>query len=507
LTAQVQASSSGRLLLPLILLLLVLGFAFQGSRAIWEPDEGRYTSIALQMLDSGDWWVPRYSAAETHLAKPPLTYWLIAGSVKLFGRNEWAVRLPYALAFLLTGLLVFDLAGALGIATPRFAAFVWATSLAPFAAANIVTADVFLALFETAAVAAFARSGALRAARADPGWIRVMWLAFGLGFATKGPPALLPVLAMAAAGLMSPRRCTPRSLFDPLGMVIFLVVGLGWHLSLVLEAPALSRYFLGYELVDRLFTSAHDRNATLPGLIRAYLPAIALGTLPWLPILMLSRFRRRRPLARAQARAGAEPDTRRFLWLWLTTSLIVFASARSRLPLYLLPLFVPFALLISEPMAALWHSYRWGLMSFSAIWLAGLLSIKAIAAHAPVHRDARSFSRALIGSARQMSQPMTSVNFIEPARSIRGTRLYTGVPATTSTLRARSALPGETSAPPAACALASQKGHPLWIVPASQVRAFEHTIASCGYSVRLLRAPAAELSAIEIRADHLARAH
>jgi len=40
------------------------------------------------VVASGDWLVPWLNGAE-HLSKPPLIYWLIAGSVKLFGANEW----------------------------------------------------------------------------------------------------------------------------------------------------------------------------------------------------------------------------------------------------------------------------------------------------------------------------------------------------------------------------------------------------------------------------------
>ena len=34
-------------------LLVLIAFAFQGTRAIFEPDEGRYTATALNMLESG----------------------------------------------------------------------------------------------------------------------------------------------------------------------------------------------------------------------------------------------------------------------------------------------------------------------------------------------------------------------------------------------------------------------------------------------------------------------
>lgn len=41
------------------LLSVVLAFGFLGTRGIWDPDEGRYTNVALNMLSSGDWITPR----------------------------------------------------------------------------------------------------------------------------------------------------------------------------------------------------------------------------------------------------------------------------------------------------------------------------------------------------------------------------------------------------------------------------------------------------------------
>src|SRR5262245_8772063 len=92
--------------LQLCALLLVLAFAFQGSRPLYDADEGRYTTIALNMLDSGDYVVPRLDPDHPHYAKPPMAYWALAGSFALFGANEWAARVPSALAFVCSGLLV-----------------------------------------------------------------------------------------------------------------------------------------------------------------------------------------------------------------------------------------------------------------------------------------------------------------------------------------------------------------------------------------------------------------
>ena len=42
-------------------LALVLALLLPGLRGVWDPDEGRYTNVAMHMLDSGDWLVPQRS--------------------------------------------------------------------------------------------------------------------------------------------------------------------------------------------------------------------------------------------------------------------------------------------------------------------------------------------------------------------------------------------------------------------------------------------------------------
>ena len=115
--------------------------AFQGSRGLWERDEGRYTNVALRMLDKKDFIVPTLSDEKPHFTKPPLTYWVIAAGVTLLGRNEWGARLGNALAFAGTILVVFAMARRITPQRPWLPPLVYATSIFPFAAANIVTTD------------------------------------------------------------------------------------------------------------------------------------------------------------------------------------------------------------------------------------------------------------------------------------------------------------------------------------------------------------------------------
>src|SRR5713101_5235504 len=81
----------------LLALTLFTFFFLLGSRSLNEPDEGRYAEIAREMIELNDWLVPHLWYVP-HPNKPPLTYWAVAVSISVFGQNEWAVRLPLALA-------------------------------------------------------------------------------------------------------------------------------------------------------------------------------------------------------------------------------------------------------------------------------------------------------------------------------------------------------------------------------------------------------------------------
>jgi 4-amino-4-deoxy-L-arabinose transferase-like glycosyltransferase len=52
--------------------------------------------IARSMIRSGDWVTARLDGV-AYLEKPPLVYWMMATSYKVFGVHDWAARLPIAL--------------------------------------------------------------------------------------------------------------------------------------------------------------------------------------------------------------------------------------------------------------------------------------------------------------------------------------------------------------------------------------------------------------------------
>lgn len=402
--------------------LLVAAFAFQGTRSLWEPDEGRYTAVALHMLDSGDWLVPRLNDEQVHLTKPPLTYWALAASLAAFGRTTWAARLPAALAFVASGLLVLVLARRLVPEARWLAVAVWSGSPLPLLAANVVNTDPLLALWETLAVTAFVLS---RDAARRPAWLLVMWAAFGLGFLTKGPPALLPLLALVGWAAAVEGRRSAAALFPPAGLLLFALLGLSWFAAMLVREPGLLGYFLGDEVLARVFTGLHGRNAQWYGPLAIYLPVLTVAMLPWLPVLGIGRGEVAGLLSAVawRRRLAADPPGA-LLLLWLLLPLAVFVLARSRMYLYVLPLAVPLSLLLARRLAQRQDQGRSrNLWAGLAIWLALMLLVKAAVAHLPSSKDAAAEAAAL----SSWLDGADRIVFVGE-RAHYGLRLYTGLP-------------------------------------------------------------------------------
>ncbi|MFA7462340.1 MAG: phospholipid carrier-dependent glycosyltransferase, partial [Anaerovoracaceae bacterium] len=79
-----------------------------GVRDLVVPDETRYGEIPREMIASGEWISPHLNGLR-YFEKPVLGYWVHAGSLLMFGENNFAVRLPSALSVGLSALLIYVL--------------------------------------------------------------------------------------------------------------------------------------------------------------------------------------------------------------------------------------------------------------------------------------------------------------------------------------------------------------------------------------------------------------
>jgi 4-amino-4-deoxy-L-arabinose transferase-like glycosyltransferase len=323
--------------------------------------------VALQILRTGDWISLHGHEASLQFTKQPLTYWAMAASVQALGWNTWAVRLPMALAFVLSTFLVYRMGRVFVPQRPWLPAIVYLSAPLPLLAANYVSTDGTLAAMEALAVACWVHA---RFGGGNARWIDAMWLAFGLAFLTKGPPALLPLLAIVASRLVD-FDGSPR-LLRPLGLLAFAVVGFTWFGLVVQRHPGLLEYFLGHEVVARVATAEHDRSPQWYGWLVVYGPAFGIGLLPWLPLALWRHFRAGGGWPRWRELDAAS----RFLWLWLLLPLLVFCLSRSRMWLYVLPLFAPASLLVARGLGARAFTRPLAWVGLGA-WLALLVAIKA----------------------------------------------------------------------------------------------------------------------------------
>ena len=312
-----------------------------GSRGLNEPDEGRFAEIGREMAAQSNWMMP-YLGGVPHLQKPPLVYWLTALSIRAFGVNEWAARLPSALAALGTVVLILHLAGLLFGASVRWKAGLMLLSSALFfMLARLITTDMLLTFCITGAVTSFVHYTMRRSA----GALFLFYISLGLGFLAKGPMAfMVPLCAVIPWAVVHGRDHTApawRWHWWP-GLPLALTLGLSWFLVLLMQYPQLLDYFVRYEFIDRIASNVHKRSKPF----WFYTAMLIGGLMPWtglIPGFLRDTWRRVRP------------QRSPVCWLmagWILLPLAILHVVTSKLPTYLLPLLPPLAIVLAHG----WHT-------------------------------------------------------------------------------------------------------------------------------------------------------
>ncbi|MFQ5700212.1 MAG: ArnT family glycosyltransferase [Acidobacteriota bacterium] len=385
-------------------------FAFLGSPGLLEPTEARYVEAGREMILSSNWLVPTLHN-EPHLTKPPLMYWLVAAGFHLLGLNEWGARFFQAVAFLATALVVSLFGSVLwGRRRGRWAGIVYATALGPFLAASVVTPDTLLALAASASLLCFWCGWIAESPRRARAGMMGMWGCLAVAFLAKGPPGLLPLLVILAfvALVRAPgqraRRLRPLS---PAGIALFAAIGLPWYIAAMIWHPGLSSYLFGPEFYQRVFTGIHERNEAWYNAF-LYVPALIAGMIPW---CFLWRWKRLvRSVAAMRSRLRSCP-ARLFLTLWVAVPTCVLLLARSRMPIYALPI-LPALALATVPVLPIRSSGPSGAESSAAgrsslptprllaVWIPLLLITRLAAGVIPTGADARRLAESIRGEVR-----------------------------------------------------------------------------------------------------------
>ena len=329
-------------LLVLLALTLLLMLLQTGRTPLFEPDEGRYAEIPREMLATGDFVTPRLNGV-LYFEKPPLYYWLVAGSMALFGPGEWAVRLPGMLAS--AGMVLLTVAFARrrwGLRTGLLAGIVTGTSVLVFVLARIAIIDPVLSLALSAAAFAFCsfieaeRRGNARAAR-----LALYGLAIACAAAVmlKGLIGIvLPGGAIAVYIALSGRWNLVPKLFAPGPIVVFLFLTVPWHVAVARRNPDFLRFYFVHEHFDRFTKSDHRRQ----GHPLYFVGVLLAGFLPWTGFF--GRLSETFPTRLAALR---DRESESFLWIWTLVVFVFFSFSRSKLIPYIEPIWPALGLLLA----------------------------------------------------------------------------------------------------------------------------------------------------------------
>ncbi len=248
---------------------------------LMEDDEGLHAAIAMEMVERGDWIVPRL-LTEPFLDKPILYFWMQAASLTMFGPSEFAVRLPGTLMALAGAAATGWLAALLfGPAAGLRAALGYATMLLPYAVSLAPLHDLVMVPLVVVALGAFWRASTAATSGALVGWTVVAGLALGLSILGKGLTGVGLVGVAMAAWLLWTRALSWRLVASGAAAVLIgAAVAWPWYAAMEQASPG----YLNYFFMDRHvagMTEDTQRHAGRP--FWYYVPIVVAGTWPWLP--------------------------------------------------------------------------------------------------------------------------------------------------------------------------------------------------------------------------------
>ena len=196
--------------------------------------------IARNMLTSGDWVTARLDGVP-YLEKPPLVYWMIAASYKVFGVHDWAARIPLALSAVALCLLTAAFgAWAFGRRAGLFAGLCMSTCVGLWLFTRVLIPDVILTLTIALGMWAFLR--VLDPEEQHPrAWAAALAVALGLGLLLKSLIALVFPIGAAIVYLLCTRQLFSARVWKRLhpftGIAIILAIAAPWHILATLRNP------------------------------------------------------------------------------------------------------------------------------------------------------------------------------------------------------------------------------------------------------------------------------
>ncbi|MGZ3559720.1 MAG: ArnT family glycosyltransferase [Thermodesulfobacteriota bacterium] len=324
---------------------IIFYFPFMGRWDLKGPDEVRYTQIAREITEGGD-WISLHLNGRPYWEKPPLFFWMIAFSSYLWeGFSSFSARFPSAFFGTLTVLLTFFMGkGLYGSWTGLFSALILATSLGFARFSTRAYLDIPLTFFTTASLFCFLqwyrriREGSETRKGMEGLFLSGFYVSMALATLAKGPIGFLAPLMVSLVWLLIQKEFKlVKKMGLVQGMVLLVAIVLSWYLPAVLkQGEAYLRATLSHPTGYYLGGAEHVKPFYF------YLGTFAADFLPWFFFL---------PGAMIYGKWNKPSGDRKefsFLLTWFFLTFLFFSLSATKRGQYLLPLFPAASLIVGK---------------------------------------------------------------------------------------------------------------------------------------------------------------
>ena len=309
-----------------------------GDYGLLHNNEGLYAEIAREMLVNDSYIIP-YLNGVPYIEKPPLLYWLLVGSYKLLGINEFAARIVPAVFGLMTVILcMLYVKKQLSQRAALLTMIIVGTSLGYCIGCRTVFFDGVFTFFLTTALLCYQH------------WhdsnnrlvLRCGYIALAAAVMTKG---LVAIVLVGCVVFIHTIIVTQRSwlmwfkAFDLWGIVLFAVITVPWHYQASQLDPNFAWFYFINEHFLR-FLGLREPHDYYSGPWYYYIHRILIYLAPW--SLLLGTFLVRKPQVES-----THPFIK-FLWTWFLTLFVFFSLSKAKANYYLIAALPPLVMVLTH---------------------------------------------------------------------------------------------------------------------------------------------------------------
>ncbi len=309
-----------------VLLLLVIGLYFVNLNInqVFAPNESFYATASLNMIQTHNYLVPIYDG-HIRLAKPPLLYWLIALSFKIFGVSSFSLRLPSALAGAFCVIFTYIFGEKLSKNLGLYGAAAMGMALEFVSNARYASPEVLFCLFISSSI--YTLYFYLKSRKTI--YLFLSTILATLSMLTKGPVGVLIIGFVGFWYIIFDNYKKLKDYKLYVGFAISLILGGIWYI-LVLNSPykdlLIHKFYV--ENIKRLSSLESD-----PWYF--YIKDTIVSFAPFSILLYLIVF-------------YPKSQIQKFPVIWFLPTFIVFSLIKMKLPTYLMPVYPAMGLMVGE---------------------------------------------------------------------------------------------------------------------------------------------------------------